>query len=133
MTLHLPLLPGPGAVATLADRMYCPHLRAVLTARVCVGRHTARRPGHGPVVDAAVYPECAPCADGRALTARLGRAAPAPCRVPGCPLPRGRTRGTTLPVVLHALCVPHRARAQGLRGNGLTPDDAVLRVCEEAG
>lgn len=66
-------LPGPEGVIDAAQAMWCPWMGAAMTGTLCARRHTARREKSLNVGAGPVYPICASCADGAALTARVGR------------------------------------------------------------
>lgn len=64
-------LPGPGGVADGETEFWCGHMGTALSGRLCTRRHLAR---HRVSSDRLVktYPECARCADGAGIAARLG-------------------------------------------------------------
>ncbi|MEZ4395058.1 MAG: sigma factor-like helix-turn-helix DNA-binding protein [Polyangiales bacterium] len=66
-------LPRPGDVSVAAQAMWCPWMGAAMTGTLCARRHTARREKSANAGAGPLYPSCASCADGAALTARVGR------------------------------------------------------------
>ena len=63
-------LPSPDAIRTAADSAWCGQIGAVVTGKLCRGRHGAS--GYG----APLFPTCARCDDGAQITAHLdGRGA----------------------------------------------------------
>lgn len=74
-------LPGPAEVDAAETEFWCGHMGTALSGRLCTRRHLAR---HRVSSDRLVktYPECARCADGAGIAARLGATeAPVPQRV----------------------------------------------------
>lgn len=69
-------LPGPADVTDAAQEFWCGHMAVALTGRLCTRRHLAR--GKGSAMSGAAgqsyptYPDCARCADGAQIAARVG-------------------------------------------------------------
>ena len=72
-------LATPETVQSAAEGMWCPWMGAAMTGGLCARRHAARvqgsaSAGGNPGTRWPTYPDCASCADGAAVAARLGDA-----------------------------------------------------------
>lgn len=74
-------LPGPAEVDAAETEFWCGHMGTALSGRLCTRRHLARHRVSSDRVGR-TYPECARCADGAGIAARLGVSeVPVPQRV----------------------------------------------------